>query len=125
MIRQARPLALLFVVLFMLVACGSTAREKTIHAALVSTKAAHAGFKAFDDRHQAEIIATTPNAVDVPAALAAWRVRRDKVSAIFIDVYEAIAVTAALDDQASLVNLTRLGALLLDMLQDISGGKLP
>lgn len=120
--RTATPILLALCLL----ACGASARQRTISTALVSVNAARDAWEVWGARHRAAIIEGATSLADGTAKLAEYRERRDKVSSLFIGAYRAIGAAAALnDDAASLGNLARVAKLLVDELRDISKGALP
>lgn len=112
--RMMSPMALLFV-LFTMMACGPTARQRTLDGLLVTTNAARDGFIAYDDEEQDRILeeafAAKLSEVEVKAKIATYYDWRRPVEAAFVAAYRAIAVAyaAAKDDKPSLQKAIEYG----------------
>lgn len=105
--------------------CGQSQREKTIHAALLTTDAAHDGFVAYDRERQAAIVESAASREQGAAALAEYRASRARIVELFDATYRAIAAAAVLeDDHSKLETLSRAAGLLAVALHDFTGGKL-
>lgn len=108
-----------------LVACGASAREKTVHAALVATNAARDAFVAYDAERQHQIIEDATSGPSGAAALAAYRTKRSKIVLLFEGMYRAISVAAVLtDDPANLDMLAKAAGQLRTALHEFTGGQL-
>lgn len=124
MIRRTVCILLLFV----FVACGASAREKTLRTTYLATTAAQAGFVKWDQEHQLEIARTAPSKLLGLAALTAYSTstaRADVVKAFEL-VYRTLAAAAILeDDPKSLVSAIAAAEQLGKVLKILTGGKLP
>lgn len=86
-------------ILMAMVACCTSARQRTIHAAAVTMSAAADGFDAYDAERHAQILRDATSEEDGIAKLAAYKARRDAVLAKIAAALHAIAVAAVLDDK--------------------------
>lgn len=121
------PSRILLLVVLALVACGASARQRTISATLLGVDAAKAAFVAADATHQLQLVAGATSHDDGAAKLASYRDRRVKLVIAFEAAYRALAIAAILnDDPKSLANLVAAAKVALDewrVLQaELSGG---
>ena len=114
MIARRTPL---LIVLVALAACGASAREKVIHATLVSVNSAREGFTQFDRQKQQSIVEAATSLDDGRTRLADYRKKREPVVDAFTTVYRAIAIAAVVsDDPTSLSMLLDVAKRLADAL---------
>lgn len=105
--------------------CSHDARGKTIHATLVATDTAHAGFVAYDRQHQLDLVAKATTREEGAQALAEYRTRRDElVVPKLVAVYRALAAAAIANDDQSLLSLLAAANQLHQALTALTGGKL-
>jgi len=105
--------------------CGSSQREKTIHATYVTTNAAHESFVAFDRGRQQAIVDGAKSLAEGQAALLAYREKRARIVELFTGTYRALSAAAIVnDDPKSLDKLSQAAGLLVQALRDLTGGAL-
>lgn len=123
MMRRPVSLVVLFLVL---VACGPSARQRTLQTMFTGATAAQAGFVAWDT-DKLDTIASSATTVDAGLAeIAAYKVAREPVVKAFEGVYQAIAAAALLnDDEPSLVSAVSAFEQLRAALRTLTGGRLP
>lgn len=92
---RARASVLLLV---LLVACGASARERTIRTALVTVNEARDAFVIIDRDVQLAIVAKASSKDEGVATLAIYRKQREGLITAFEEAYRSIAIAAALDD---------------------------
>lgn len=78
--------------------CGPSARTRTLQVTLAATTVAQAGFVAQDAAHQQALVDRATSLDAGRAALGAYRARRDRVGALFVATYRAVAVAATTQD---------------------------
>lgn len=78
--------------------CGPSARTRTLQVTLAATAAAQAGFIAQDAAHQQALVDRAASLDEGRAALGAYRTRRDRVVALFIAAYRAVAIAATVEE---------------------------
>lgn len=103
--RPIARTAILLALAVALAACGASARETTIRATLTSLDAAQVGFLAYDQQHQAYIVAHAADEATGAAQLADYRHKREPVEKAFIAGYQAVATAALVNDDHSLAGL--------------------
>lgn len=108
--HHPRAITLLLVVVAFVSACASHQAELRI--ALTTINAASDGFVAWDDQHQADVVAHAVSLDQGKADLASYRKKREPVIRIFAVAYKATA-TAALEPTTE--NLLVLAADLADL----------
>ncbi len=81
-------------VVLALVACGASAREKTIAATLSATDTASAAFVKYDAAHQASLVTAAKDPAGGHAALEAWRINQLEVERYLAATYQTIAAAA-------------------------------
>lgn len=114
-----RPITTLLLALVLL-ACGASARQHTISAALVAADASRDAFVAFDAAHQQQLVATAASLDDGRQRLEAYRKQRDPIVQGFAMAYRAIATAAILtDDPTSIPNMIRAASMLRDALKEL------
>lgn len=104
------------ILVWLVAACGASAREKTVRASLVTTDAARVTFVAYDEHHQHAIVTEAKDEAGGKAALLEWRGKREHAVSTFEVTYRAIAAAAILADDHSLAGLLQAGKLLADEL---------
>lgn len=122
-----RPAVALLLLVWVIAACGPSARETTIRTTFAATNAAARAFEAWDREHQSAIATDTtkPQSIRI-IDLAAYRARRAPVLTAFDAVYRLIAAAALVeDDPRSLANLIDAATLLRQTLKEFTGGKIP
>lgn len=105
--------------------CTPDTRRDTIHAALVTTDTARAGFVAWDREHQLDIVARAETRETGQAALVEYRAKRDAIVSKLVGVYRAIAAASIANDDQSLVSLLAAANQLHQALVALTGGKIP
>ena len=96
--------AIWFVVIA-LVACGASARQKTIATTLAATNAAADAFVAYDQDHRTSIVTHATSHENGVALLSEWDGTVDTVNTAFTTVYKAIATAATVNDDPSLAGM--------------------
>jgi hypothetical protein len=99
------PLFRLLVILLLLVACGSTQRERTIKATLTAVNETRDAFVTFDQVTQSAIVDMAPTFERGSAMLAIYRKKREPVVEAFAVVYRAIAIAATANSDASVIGM--------------------
>lgn len=88
--------------LFLLAACGASARDKTLRAALVTVDAARVGLEAYDPQHQVQIArevhARGGTREEAIAAQDKWREQRDAIYRLMIKAYAVLVVAVENND---------------------------
>jgi hypothetical protein len=90
-----------------LVACGASARERTLAAALTTTNASRDAFVAFDLEFQRSIVANAKDLESGRRALDDYRKKRESLVQGFALVYQLIATAALASDQPSIAEMLR------------------
>ena len=90
-----------FILLALLVGCGSRAQfvkrsNATLSTALAATNAARSAFVDWDRSHQKSIVDSAKSAAEATAKLSSYRAKRRAVIRSFTVAYSSIAVAAAL-----------------------------
>lgn len=123
------PSRILLLVVLTLVACGASARQRTISATLLGVDTAKSAFVAFDGAHQLQLVEAATSKEVGAAKLASYRDRRVKLVVAFEGAYRSLAIAAILnDDPSSLANLVAAAKVALDewrSLQAELGGGAP
>jgi hypothetical protein len=78
--------------------CGPSARTRTLQVTLAATTAAQAGFIAQDAARQQAIIDRATSLDEGRIVLHEYRLKRDRVVALFVATYRAVAVAATAQD---------------------------
>lgn len=78
--------------------CGPSARTRTLQVTLAATTAAQAGFVAQDAVRQQAIIDRATSLDEGRIVLHEYRLKRDRVVALFVATYRAVAVAATVTD---------------------------
>lgn len=94
-------------------------REKALRAAFVTVNVARDGFVTFDRDRQHRIVQDAKTLEEGQAALAAYRTERDKVLAVFDDVYRALTAAVVAEDSPSLGAAQRVIKQLKQALDDL------
>lgn len=102
-----------------LIACGASAREKTIRTTFDATNIAADHLLTFSDAQEAQINATATSLEDRNAKTAAWRAKVDKAELALTAVYRAIATAALLNDDRSVATLIQVALILNAELHDL------
>ena len=102
-----------------LAGCAESTRQKTINTALTAIDTECTSFAAYDIAHQKQILAASPDRATFDAALAAWKVKRDKVKALCKAAYDADRAAAELDNEQSLASLMAAGRDLYNALEEV------
>jgi hypothetical protein len=112
------------VIAWALLACGASAREKTLRASFVAVNAARDGFFAYDEQHQRTLLEAATDAPSWKATIADYRSRREKVVELFAGAYSTIAAATLLDkDAKSLDAVGEAMKLLFAAVKDFTGGR--
>lgn len=119
--RQLVPVLLLLA----LVACGASARERTITAAFATTNASRDAFVAFDASHQHQLVERATSLDDGKALLSDYRAKRAVVVDLFAATYRAIAAAAIVADGRSMSALLAAAAQLAAAFDDLKKGSAP
>ncbi len=99
-------------VAFLICACGASAREKTVHATLAGVVAARDAFLVFDAAREETIKTGATSEATGHAALIAWRAKSDMVMRLVGDAFQAIAIAATADDDASIATMIKAATLI-------------
>jgi hypothetical protein len=100
-------------------ACGASAREKTISATFAATHVAAVGFDAYADKHEGEIIQSASSADDGRSKLVAWRAKVDKVEKDIDAIYTLVQVAALLKDDQTVATLIQAALVFQAELKDL------
>jgi hypothetical protein len=115
---------LLVVIAVSALGCGASARQKTLATTLVALDGASSTLVAYDQQHQAAIVAGATSLEDGKAKLAAWRADRTKIVDALAAAYRALALAATLnDDPKSLTNLAAAAAIVMAEVTALKGPK--
>jgi hypothetical protein len=79
----------------LLTSCAGNSRQQALTTALTTLNAMRDALVAFDEPHQAQIVAAAKSLEDGKAKLAAYRANRDHVAAALLTAYSALALAAA------------------------------
>jgi len=103
-----------------LLACGASARERTVATALTATNASRDAFVAWDSAHQAALVAKATSLDDGRHLLEAYRRQRDPIVQGFAAVYRLIATAAIVsNDPAAVPALLQATAMLQAALKEL------
>lgn len=116
--------AVLALVLALIVGCSPSERQKTLSTAYASVNAAAVAFVAYDDAHQAALVAEYNNPTDRMAALDGYRKKQAKVLAALLASFRAIAAALLVNDNPSLQTALAAVAIVAQELHDL-GVKVP
>jgi hypothetical protein len=120
-----RPVTLL-VFCLALVACGPSARQQLLKTTFVATKAAQAGFVAWDAEKMSTIGKAATSLEDGVSQIAAHKEKRSEVVKAFETTYRVLAQAALLDeDQTSIVTIVGAFEKLRLALRKLTDGRLP
>lgn len=114
----------LLVVIFLgltVVACGQSARQKTLKASLVSLNASRDGFLAWDREHQQQIVYRAESLAEGRAALAAYHEKRRLVVLGFEIAYKGLATAALSPSETNVVAFLSNFKQLYEMLRELTG----
>lgn len=100
-----------FILIFALVACGASQRQKTIATTLHAVDVAETAFLAFDKQHQLDLVGHAANRDDGERKLTEWRAERESINKGFVGAYRAIAAAATLDDDPSVAGMVQAAAI--------------
>ena len=95
-----------------LVACGPSARLRTIRATYAVANVSADHLAAYSEAHEAQIVAGATSPDDGRAQLVAWRDRVDHAEKVLATLYRAIAAASILDDSHSLTALVQAAVVL-------------
>lgn len=112
-------------ILVAVLGCGASQREKTLKAAFITVNATRDGFTTFDKDHQQQIVDAAKSLEEGKAALAAYRVERDKMLAVFDDVYRALTAAVVTEDTGSLTAAQKVVDRLKQAYDDLKKVKTP
>ena len=103
--------------------CTSAARDKALTATLANVNVARDTFTAYDRAHQEKIVEDAASLELGQETLREYRAKREPVLKAFLGAYQALAIAAVLkDDATSMANLSRAVGLLLQAIDDLTGG---
>lgn len=105
--------------LLALVACGASARQRTVNATFAATNAASSAFATFDRDEQLNIVRAAPDKTTSHASLEAWRARQVEIEQLFAGAYRGIAAAAIADDSPSFQSMVGAALLLSQSLRDL------
>lgn len=108
--------------LFCLVACGATGRERVVHDTLISVRAARVAFADWNTAHEAEIVAKTTSEAQGQAELAPFRAKVDRVEKLYEATIDVIASAAVLKDDQSFADMQQTVLLLFAAIAGAKGG---
>jgi hypothetical protein len=94
-----------------LVACGASARQKTITTTVQALDVAEVAFLHFDGQHQLDLVNAATTQADATAKLASYRKDRDEVAKALIAAYRLAAVAATVDNDTSVSSLMQAAAI--------------
>lgn len=114
---HVRPVALVLLVL--LVACGASARTKTLQATLVATNVARDTFLAASAKREDQIVEAATSKEAGRAELDAFRLSSVPVVEAFGIAYRAIAAAALLDDSSSLAEATKAAGAVVSLVKEL------
>lgn len=107
------------VLAFVVMACGASARQKTLTATYVATNVAAIKLVKFADERESKIVAEARNYELGKAELDEFRAKVDRVTDAIAAVYRTIAAAAVLNDKASLDNMVQAGLLMKGALAEL------
>lgn len=105
---QAHHTILNLLLAFILIACSNSARKDTLHVSFVATVAARESFKAWDKKHQDEIVANATSHEDGRTKLDAYREKRNAVLTMIVDTFQAIGAAQDANDDLSVTTALKL-----------------
>jgi hypothetical protein len=109
------------VLALLLLACGSSAREKTLRAQLVVLNEARDRFAAIDETAQMRIVEHAPSLEVGRASLSAYRLKRDVVLRAYENAYRMLA--AAATGSAAIADVLGAVERISDAVVEMDGGK--
>lgn len=109
--------------IILLVACGASARERTMSTTFTTANVATAAFFAYESHHETDIVTKGPDRATVDKNLAEWKTKRVEVQKAIAAVYNAIDLAQKANDDASLAAMVAQALTLTKSLQDL--GVLP
>ena len=119
-------IAITLVLVFILSACGASAREKALHTTYVTVTTAQAGFEAWDREHQMAIVNAATSQADGLAKLSAYHDKRKPVCIAFEATYRMLAGAAILNkDHKSMPALLGAALQLWQALEVLTGKRWP
>lgn len=95
--------------LFVLVACGASARQTALSGAYTTATAGATGLVAFDAKHEQDIVAAAPDEPTGKQQLADYRAARAKAELAIDTLLRAIAAAAVLNNDQSLAAVVSAG----------------
>lgn len=115
-----RVLVLALMLAMTVVACGASAREKTISATFATTNVLRDGFSKWDLEHQQALLANAIKVKEDPkVSITEYRTKRAPVLQGFEDLYRAIATALIVaNDPKSLPNMLAAGIAAKNLVDD-------
>lgn len=109
-----------FVLAWLLLGCGASARTKTIETTVNVTKIARDSFVTWDRQHELDIATSCgPTKEDCHVALDKWQAEQLKVQKLITSIFEAAAIALTVNDSRSFANLGAAALLLSDELHTL------
>lgn len=118
-------IAIALTLAFILVACGASAREKTLKTTFDAVTVAEKGFVAWDAERQDEIVEHATSLDDGQAKLAAYRKNREPLAGAFITAYRSIATAMYFNNEETLKGVLLAWSMLQDELKRVTGRTWP
>lgn len=100
--------------------CASTTRRDVLSKTLLTVDTARAGFVAWDDAHQQDLVQQAPDLAQGTAALEDYRKRRAPVLLAFELTYQAIAMAALAEDEGGVTLAKRRLQQLLELIRALA-----
>lgn len=102
--------------------CGSSQRQKTLHASVLAINAARDGFHVYDRQHESDLIKNATTREQITVSIEAYRMHADAVYAALEIAYEAIDAASTTNDDPSYQKAMKATAAALDAVKTITGG---
>lgn len=118
-VKKAGTALVLVFVLMHATGCTHNTRSKTIAIASLTVDAADAGFTAFDDAKQADIVAHATSETDGEKQLLQWRVTQTKVHTLLDNAIRAVSLAKLLNDDQSVSSMMKAVMTLTDMMRTL------
>ncbi len=122
--RPRSSVVLLLVLVASCLACGASARDRSLKATFIATQSAQAGFEAWDAQHQLDVANAATSVADGVEKLGAYRESRVAVVLAFESAYRALAAAAILKE-SGLAGVSAAAEQLEIALKTVTKGKLP
>lgn len=113
---RVTKLVWLVVLVFVVGACGASARDKALRSSIVVVNAARDGFTAWDATEQQRIVDAATDADSGKAKLLEHQAARDRVARVIETAYRAIGFAALANDDASMKAMLQAMAALKETL---------